>query len=121
MLAPYKSKQQEAGVKVDWGTITTTAAVFEIALPSLVPTASNDLAYDGEQRNRGLELSVYGLLLPGLRGMASAMFLRPELTNPTNPAGTRQRCRRRAGSRRSLRSLDWDIPVGHRPRRSMDA
>ncbi len=33
ILAPYKSKQQEAGIKVDWGTITTTAAVFQIARP----------------------------------------------------------------------------------------
>jgi iron complex outermembrane receptor protein len=85
VLAPYVSKQKEAGVKVDWGTITTTAAVFEITLPSAVRTASNELAYDGEQRNRGVELSAYGLLMPGLRGMASAMFLRPELTNPANP------------------------------------
>lgn len=85
VLAPYVSKQKEAGVKVDWGAVTTTAAVFEITLPSSVRTASNELAYDGEQRNRGVELSAYGLLMPGLRGMASAMFLRPELTNPSNP------------------------------------
>ena len=36
ILAPLQSKQQEAGVKVDWGTITTTAAVFQIARPSLI-------------------------------------------------------------------------------------
>src|SRR5690606_19352158 len=28
VLAPYKSKQYEAGVKVDWGSVTTTAAVY---------------------------------------------------------------------------------------------
>ncbi|MCG5241631.1 TonB-dependent siderophore receptor [Azospirillum doebereinerae] len=80
VLAPYKSKQYEAGVKVDWGTLTTTAAVFQVSKPNSVRTASNDLAYDGEQRNRGLELSAYGEILPGLRAMASATFLKPELT-----------------------------------------
>lgn len=109
VLAPFKSKQAEAGVKVDWGTITTTAAVFEITQPSLITTASNARAYDGEQRNRGVELSVYGLLLPGLRGMASAMFLRPELTNPTNPL---ERGNDAPGvpERTFSAGLDWDVP-----------
>jgi iron complex outermembrane receptor protein len=109
ILAPYKSKQQEAGVKVDWGTITTTAAVFQIARPSLVTTAANVRAYDGEQRNRGLELSAYGLLLPGLRGMAGVTFLRPELTNPATAS---ERGNDAAGVPNVTfsGSLDWDAP-----------
>lgn len=109
VLAPFKSRQQEAGVKVDWGVITTTAAVFQIARPSIVTTASNARAYDGEQRNRGVELSAYGLLLPGLRGMASATFLRPELTNPANPL---ERGNDAAGTPDKTFSagLDWDTP-----------
>jgi iron complex outermembrane recepter protein len=109
VLAPYKSKQQEAGVKVDWGTITTTAAVFQIARPSLITTASNARVYDGEQRNRGVELSAYGLLLPGLRGMASVTFLRPELTNPANPL---ERGNDAAGvpDKTVSAGLDWDLP-----------
>ncbi|MEH2498117.1 iron complex outermembrane receptor protein [Bradyrhizobium sp. AZCC 1678] len=108
-LAPFTSKQQEAGVKVDWGTVTTTAAVFQIARPSTVRTASNFLAYDGEQRNRGVELNAYGLLLPGLRGMASATFLRPELTNPANPL---ERGKDAAGvpDKTFSAGLDWDTP-----------
>lgn len=86
ILSPYKSDQQEVGIKVDWGTITTTAALFQISRPSQVQTASGALAYDGEQRNQGLELSAFGAILPNLRGFASATFLRPELTKPTNPA-----------------------------------
>ncbi|WP_456632868.1 TonB-dependent receptor [Bradyrhizobium sp. USDA 10063] len=109
VLAPFKSKQQEAGVKVDWGTIMTTAAVFQITRPSQIRTASNALAYDGEQRNRGVELSAYGLLLPGLRGMASATFLQPELTNPTNPL---ERGNDAPGvpDRTFSAGLDWDTP-----------
>jgi iron complex outermembrane receptor protein len=109
ILAPFKSKQEEAGVKVDWGTITTTAAVFQITRPSQIRTASNALAYDGEQRNRGVELSAYGLLLPGLRGMAGVTFLRPELTNPTNPL---ERGNDAPGIPDTTFSggLDWDTP-----------
>ncbi|MCG7362713.1 TonB-dependent receptor [Roseomonas sp. ACRSG] len=109
VLAPYKSEQYEAGVKVDWGSITTTAAVFQLSRPNSIRTASNELAYDGEQRNRGLELSAYGEILPGLRGMASATFLKPELTRTAiasesgnNAAGVPETTFSAA--------LDWDTP-----------
>jgi iron complex outermembrane receptor protein len=109
ILAPFKSKQQEAGVKVDWGTITTTAAVFQIARPSLVTTPANFRVYDGEQRNRGLELNAYGLLVPGLRGMVSATFLRPEITKSSNPAEIGKDAAGVPG-RTFSGSLDWDTP-----------
>ncbi|MGP9811834.1 TonB-dependent siderophore receptor [Rhodopseudomonas sp. NSM] len=109
VLAPYKSKQQEAGIKVDWGLITTTAAVFEITRPSLITTASNERLYDGEQRNRGVELNAYGLILPNLRGMVSATFVKPELTNPSIAS---QRGNDAAGvpDKTFSASLDWDTP-----------
>lgn len=109
VLAPYKSKQAETGIKIDWGTITTTAALFQIAQPSQIVTAANALTYDGEQRNRGLELNAYGLLMPGLRGMVSATFMRPELTNPSDPT---QRGNDAPGvpDKTFSGSLDWDTP-----------
>jgi len=109
ILAPFKSKQQEAGVKVDWGSITTTAAVFQIARPTQIRTATNALAYDGEQRNRGLELNAYGLLFPNLRGMVSATFLKPELTNPTNPL-ERGNDAQGVPDKTVSASLEWDTP-----------
>lgn len=109
ILAPFKSKQEEAGVKVDWGTITTTAAVFQITRPNVMTLADTSVTYNGEQRNRGVELNAYGLLMPGLRGMVSAMFLRPELTNPDNPA---DRGNDAAGvpDKTFSAGLDWDTP-----------
>jgi iron complex outermembrane receptor protein len=112
VLAPFKSKQQEAGVKVDWGFVTTTAAIFQITRPNTVRTAGGvlgSLAYDGSQRNRGVELNAYGVLLPGLRGMVSATFLKPELTNPTNPS---ERGNDAAGvpDKTFSAGLDWDTP-----------
>jgi len=109
VLAPYKSEQYEAGLRVDWGSVTTTAAVFQIARPNSVRTPDNDLAYDGEQRNRGLELSAFGEVMPGLRALASATFLKPELTSPTNPA---ERGNDAAGvpDKTFSGALDWDVP-----------
>ncbi|QUS39403.1 TonB-dependent receptor [Tardiphaga alba] len=109
VLAPFKSKQQEAGVKVDWGTITTTAAVFQITRPATQTTPAGELSYNGEQRNRGLELNAYGLVMPGLRGLVSATFLKPELTNPTNPL---ERGNDAAGvpDKTFSAGLDWDTP-----------
>ena len=109
VLAPYKSEQYEAGVRVDWGRFMTSASVFQIARPDAIRTAENDLAYDGEQRNRGVELAAYGEVLPGLRAMASMTFLDPELTKTSNPAESGQDA---AGvSDRSFSAaLDWDVP-----------
>ncbi len=109
VLAPFKSKQQEAGVKVDWGTITTTAAVFQIMRPSLITNALNERVYDGQQRNRGVEFNAYGLIAPGLRGLASVSYIKPELTNPAVAA---QRGNDAAGIPNWTASagLDWDTP-----------
>ncbi|WP_245636893.1 TonB-dependent receptor [Azospirillum thiophilum] len=109
VLAPYKSKQYEAGVKVDWGSITTTAAVFQLSRPNSIRNAANELAYDGEQRNRGLELSAYGEILPGLRAMASASFLRPELTK-TAVAAEQGNDAAGVPDKTFSASLDWDTP-----------
>ncbi|WP_342452970.1 TonB-dependent receptor [Pararoseomonas indoligenes] len=109
VLAPFKSEQIETGVRVDWGSVTTTASVFQITRPSAVRTAANNLAYDGEQRNRGLELSAFGEVTPGLRALASATFIKPELTSPTNPA---ERGNDAPGvpDKTFSGSLDWDVP-----------
>jgi len=109
VLSPYKSKQYEAGVKVDWGRITTTAAVFQLARPAAQADDANVYGYFGEQRNRGLELTAYGELQPGSRIMASAAFTQGKLTktqggiNEGNTAPGVPRQTYNLG-------LDWDTP-----------
>ncbi len=109
ILAPYTSRQYEAGVRVDWGGLLTSASVFQISQPTAIRTADNNLAYDGEQRNRGLELSAYGEIRPGLRALASATFLKPELTNPS-VAADRGKDAIGVPDRTFSGSLDWDVP-----------
>ncbi|WP_083851279.1 TonB-dependent receptor [Pusillimonas noertemannii] len=109
VLSPYKSKQYEAGVKVDWGRITTTAAVFQLARPAAQADDANVYGYFGEQRNRGLELTAYGELQPGLRIMASAAFTQGKLTKTQggiNEGNTAPGVPRRTFNL----GLDWDTP-----------
>ncbi|MFC7555292.1 TonB-dependent receptor domain-containing protein [Pseudoroseomonas wenyumeiae] len=96
-------------MRVDWGSITTSASVFQISRPNAIRTGDNDLAYDGEQRNRGLELSAFGEPLPGLRALASVTFLKPELTNPSDPA-ERGNDAQGVPDRTFSGALDWDVP-----------
>ena len=96
-------------MRVDWGSFITSASVFRITQPSALRTATSELAYDGEQRNRGLELAVYGEILPGLRGIASATFLDPELTS-TAVASQRGNDAPGVPNRTVSAELDWDVP-----------
>lgn len=81
VFPPYKSNQFEVGVKVDWGKFTTTASVFQITQPSILANVATNTQYlGGEQRNRGLELNVFGEPIEGVRLLGGAMFLDAVLT-----------------------------------------
>jgi iron complex outermembrane recepter protein len=78
-LPPFVAKQHEVGVKYNAGTFGVTAAVFQITQPNTY-TTSNRLVDDGEQRNRGLELSTFGQPLSGLRLLGGVTFIDAEQT-----------------------------------------
>lgn len=81
VFPPFKSTQYEAGVKVDWGKLTTTASIFQITQPSTIADlATNTLVLAGEQRNQGLELNAFGEVMEGIRLLGGVMFLSPILT-----------------------------------------
>ncbi|NYZ24030.1 TonB-dependent receptor [Azospirillum oleiclasticum] len=85
VLPPYVSKQIEAGVKVDWGSVVTTLSAFRITQPSATATSSTGvLGVDGEQRNRGLEFQSYGELVPGVRLLGGVSLTDPTLTRTAN-------------------------------------
>ncbi len=75
-FAPFKSKQIEAGVKFDWDRLGLVASVFEIRRPSgVLDPATLVYSADGEQRNTGLELNVFGEPLPGWRVLGGAALI----------------------------------------------
>jgi len=107
-LAPYVSKQKEAGVKVDFGRIATMLSVFEITKPSSM-TVNNVLTSGGEQRNRGVELSAFGELLPTLRVLGGVTFLDAELTKTATAANIGNRPVGVPEVQANL-GLEWDTP-----------
>lgn len=110
-FAPQKSKQNEVGVKVDWGRLTTQAAFYQIKKPgSVTDPVTNVFSFGGEQRNRGLELTAYGEIRRGLRAMASASFNNAKLART---AGGVNQGNNAAGvpDRTFNLGLDWDTPV----------
>ncbi|SFU22529.1 iron complex outermembrane recepter protein [Mesorhizobium sp. YR577] len=113
VFPPYTSEQYEAGVKVDWGSVTTTLAVFQIAQPQ---TMSIDdpagglptLTLDGEQRNRGLELAAYGELVDDVRILGGVTFMDARQTKNDN-----DRNGWRAANTPNFRAVigaEWDTP-----------
>lgn len=109
-FAPQKSKQHEIGVKVDWGRLTTQAAVYQITRPNaLTDPATLIYSFGGEQRNRGLELTAYGEVQRGLRVMASAAFNDAKLTRTAG--GVNQGNEATGVPDRTFNvGLDWDMP-----------
>lgn len=86
VFPPYRTTQKEAGVKVDFGRVTTTVAAFEITRPSLVTIGGVNGVQtpDGEQRNRGLEFNVFGELTPTIRVLGGVAFIDGRLTKTQN-------------------------------------
>lgn len=79
IFAPYISRQQEVGVKVDYGTFTSTLSLFQIKKPS-GELADGVFSVQGEQRNRGVELNMFGEVAQGTRLLGGVTLLDAELT-----------------------------------------
>lgn len=70
------SKQNEVGMKVDYGNVGGTLALFEIKKPTgIINQQTNVFGLNGEQRNRGVELNIFGEPVYGLRLNGSATWL----------------------------------------------
>lgn len=61
VFPPYKSTQYEAGIKIDWGKLTTTANIFQISQPSTISNvAARTLSLSGEQHAQLAAVRVVG-------------------------------------------------------------
>lgn len=117
MMAPYKTQQYELGAKYDQGSFTTTFSVFQIKKPGAILGTDNVYRSDGEQRNRGVELSVFGEPLNGLRVLSGFTYLQPVLTHTSD--GVDQGKDAQGVPRKQLNlGLSWDVP--YQPGLSLD-
>ncbi|NNH31723.1 TonB-dependent receptor, partial [Rhizobium sp. SEMIA 4085] len=111
-LAPYRSKQYEIGTKVDLGRVAVTVSAFQIEKPfGQLETRGGDLVFieGGEQRNRGVELSIFGEVTPEVRVLGGVTFIHGELTK-TNSATTQGNTPIGVPSVQVNVGAEWDTP-----------
>ncbi|GEP58560.1 TonB-dependent receptor [Reyranella soli] len=85
VFPPFVSTQFEAGTKLDLGNFGATLSAFQITRPSsFTNPISNSLVVDGQQRNRGIEFTMFGEPLPGLRPIGGFSVLEAIQTNTLN-------------------------------------
>lgn len=109
VLPPYIATQWEAGVKVDFGRIATTFAAFQIE-KQFGQLVDNVFTVGGQQRNRGLELSAFGEIVPTVRLMAGMTLLDATVTQTTTPGGVGSRPIGVPGFTANM-TIEWDTPI----------
>ena len=112
---PSKTQQLEAGVKLDLGNFGGSVSAFEIRQPSTITLpGSTDGAFistqDGEQRNRGVEINVFGQPTSTLKLLGGIAYLQPTLTETQDGVNDGNQA---PGISRWLGniSVEWDTPV----------
>ena len=78
VLEPFTGDQYEIGAKYDGGDVGATIALFQLTRPNSI-VVDQVFSASGEQENTGVELSVFGEPLEGLRLLGGATFLDTEL------------------------------------------
>lgn len=87
LFPPFTARQVEFGAKYDFGQVGVAASVFQITQPSaFTDPVTNRFGTDGEQRNRGIELNVFGEPLPGVRLLGGGAALDATLTKTAGGA-----------------------------------
>lgn len=82
VFAPYKTRQRELGAKVDLGRFASTLSLYEIEKPSsYTDPTTNIFSFGGQQRNRGVEWTLFGQATEQLRLLGGLAWLQPKLTS----------------------------------------
>lgn len=110
IFAPFAAEQVELGVKYETANWGGALSLYQISQPSgITDPVSRIFDLNGEQENRGLELSLYGEPTEGLRVLGGLAVLDSELKRTANgtfdgnrPVGTPEF--------QSSLALEWDLP-----------
>lgn len=109
LLAPVKSKQLEVGTKLDFGSFATSISLFQLEQPTAY-AIGQVFGINGKQRNRGLELNVFGEPWTHHRVLGGLMLLDTEMVKS---AGGINDGNRIFGTSRANFNLnwEWDTPM----------
>ena len=113
-FAPARSKQIEAGVKVDMGTYGATLGVYRIEQPGagyvqVIDATTARYVREGQQINKGVELNVFGEPLSGLRLLGGVTVMKTELKDTQNGANDGNRAIG-VPSFQLNADVEWDVP-----------
>ncbi len=111
VFPPFKSKQQEIGLKMDFGNVAGLLSFYQIKRPnSYTDPATNVFSFGGEQRNRGVELSVYGEAMPGLRLIGGVAYTQAKLTKTAGGVNEGKLATAIPEWQAKL-GVEWDVPA----------
>lgn len=110
VLPPFKSKQLETGVKIDFDRLAVTLSAFQIEKPfGQLDAGTRLFSEGGEQRNRGLELNLFGEAARGVRLLGGVTLIDAELTKTTS-ATSRGNTPIGVPSMQFNLGGEWDVP-----------
>jgi len=108
VFSPYKSKQKEVGLKWAQGGLGATVALYTMDKP-VAYVQDNVYGQFGTQRYRGLEISLFGEPVKGLRILGGVNFIQAKLKETAG--GVNQGNDAIGVPRRQLTlGGDWDVP-----------
>jgi len=107
---PLFSRQVAVGAKYDLGDMAVTASVFRIKQPAYETNATSRVfGPNGKRRNDGVELTVFGEPVSGVRVLGGVMYIDSQLTGTVN--GTFDGNRAPATPEYNVNlSAEWDVP-----------
>ncbi|PZO05132.1 MAG: TonB-dependent siderophore receptor [Alphaproteobacteria bacterium] len=113
---PFLGEQAEVGIKYDGGAFGGSLSAFTSTIQSAAfDTVTRVYSADGEQENRGIELSVFGEPAPGLRIIGGMSWIDAEVTRSASvttpglsftgntPTGV--------PDYQANLNVEWDVPV----------
>ena len=108
VLSPFRGEQAEVGLKYDLGRFGGSISLFNATLPSAY-VENNVFATNGEQRNRGLEVSWFGEPRDGLRVLGGWTWLDAEMTRTAGGALDGNRPIGAPEFQGNV-NVEWDVP-----------
>ena len=109
VLPPYIATQYEVGIKADFGQIGATLAAFQIEKP-FGQLVNGVFTVGGQQRNQGLELNVFGEVVPTVRVLAGLTLLNAVVTQTSTAFAQGNRPIGVPNVSATLTS-EWDTPL----------
>ncbi|MBK5001188.1 TonB-dependent siderophore receptor [Pseudomonas sp. S31] len=110
IFAPFTSRQVEVGAKYDLGRVAFTASAFRIRQPAYETNPGTRVfGPNGKRDNRGIELSVFGEPVEGVRLLGGVMYIDSELTDTVGGAYDGNRAPATPEYNVNL-GAEWDVP-----------